>query len=171
MPFIFADPTKLSLSIRLLQKQGALRLLLLFAYWRLLELHSSPRSWVSVIRFDLSSQRLENFWERSCLSYLLTTFYFTVQLGAFLAGALLAETNFRTQIEADIRPFKGLLLGLFFVTTGSSIDMQVLQLFCVAQCLLFKHDVLCSCYFQYLGGTLVESLEKTMETYDGRLIP
>lgn len=48
-----------------------------------------------------------------------------MQLGAFLAGALLAETNFRTQIEADIRPFRGLLLGLFFVTTGTSIDMQV----------------------------------------------
>ncbi|XP_051136781.1 K(+) efflux antiporter 3, chloroplastic [Andrographis paniculata] len=51
---------------------------------------------------------------------------FSDTLGAFLAGALLAETNFRTQIEADIRPFRGLLLGLFFVTTGTSIDMQVL---------------------------------------------
>lgn len=48
-----------------------------------------------------------------------------MQLGAFLAGAILAETNFRTQIEADIRPFRGLLLGLFFVTTGTSVDMQV----------------------------------------------
>lgn len=51
---------------------------------------------------------------------------FSDTLGAFLAGAILAETNFRTQIEADIRPFRGLLLGLFFVTTGTSIDMQVL---------------------------------------------
>ncbi|KAL2925999.1 K(+) efflux antiporter 3 chloroplastic [Bienertia sinuspersici] len=49
------------------------------------------------------------------------------ELGAFLAGAILAETNFRTQIEADIRPFRGLLLGLFFVTTGTSIDMQLLS--------------------------------------------
>ena len=48
-----------------------------------------------------------------------------VQLGAFLAGALLAETNYRTQVEADIRPFRGLLLGLFFVTTGTSIDIEV----------------------------------------------
>ncbi|CAL5431328.1 unnamed protein product [Camellia sinensis] len=46
-------------------------------------------------------------------------------LGTFLAGALLAETNFQTQIEADIRPFRGLLLGLFFVTTSTSIDMQI----------------------------------------------
>ncbi|XP_010275512.1 PREDICTED: K(+) efflux antiporter 3, chloroplastic [Nelumbo nucifera] len=51
---------------------------------------------------------------------------FSDTLGAFLAGALLAETNFRTQIEADIRPFRGLLLGLFFVTTGTSVDMQLL---------------------------------------------
>lgn len=52
---------------------------------------------------------------------------FSDTLGAFLAGALLAETNFRTQIEAEIRPFKGLLLGLFFVTTGTSIDIQLLM--------------------------------------------
>ncbi|XP_078430655.1 K+ efflux antiporter 3 [Wolffia australiana] len=58
---------------------------------------------------------------------LMTKFLgFSDTLGAFLAGALLAETNFRTQIEADIRPFRGLLLGLFFVTTGTSIDLQLL---------------------------------------------
>ncbi|KAJ7553953.1 hypothetical protein O6H91_06G120000 [Diphasiastrum complanatum] len=51
---------------------------------------------------------------------------FSDTLGAFLAGALLAETNYRTQVEADIRPFRGLLLGLFFVTTGTSIDIQLL---------------------------------------------
>ncbi|XP_073269857.1 K(+) efflux antiporter 3, chloroplastic-like isoform X3 [Primulina huaijiensis] len=51
---------------------------------------------------------------------------FSDTLGAFLAGTLLAETNFRTQIEADIRPFRGLLLGLFFLTTGTSIDTQLL---------------------------------------------
>ena len=46
-------------------------------------------------------------------------------LGAFLAGVLLAETKFRYQIEADIAPFRGLLLGLFFITTGFSIDVGV----------------------------------------------
>ncbi len=34
-----------------------------------------------------------------------------------------AETNFKTQVEADIQPFRGILLGLFFVTTGSSLDV------------------------------------------------
>ena len=43
-------------------------------------------------------------------------------LGAFIAGVLLAETNYRDRIEADIQPFRGLLLGLFFVTTGAAVD-------------------------------------------------
>lgn len=43
-------------------------------------------------------------------------------LGAFLAGLLLAESNFRHQLEADIEPFRGLLLGLFFMSVGMSID-------------------------------------------------
>lgn len=43
-------------------------------------------------------------------------------LGAFLAGVLLAESEFRHTIEADIEPFKGLLLGLFFVTVGATAD-------------------------------------------------
>jgi Kef-type K+ transport system membrane component KefB len=48
-------------------------------------------------------------------------------LGAFVAGTLLAESNYRQQIETDIRPFKGLLLGLFFLTTGASVDPYVIQ--------------------------------------------
>jgi CPA2 family monovalent cation:H+ antiporter-2 len=43
-------------------------------------------------------------------------------LGAFIAGVLLAESEFRHTIEADIEPFKGLLLGLFFVTVGTGVD-------------------------------------------------
>lgn len=43
-------------------------------------------------------------------------------LGAFLAGVVLANSEFRHQIEADIRPFKGLLMGLFFMTVGIAID-------------------------------------------------
>ncbi|KAK9801906.1 hypothetical protein WJX73_001117 [Symbiochloris irregularis] len=51
---------------------------------------------------------------------------FSDTLGAFCAGVLLSETNFRTQVEADIRPFRGMLLGLFFVSTGGSLDLQLL---------------------------------------------
>ena len=46
-------------------------------------------------------------------------------LGAFLAGVLLAESKYRYQIHADIAPFRGLLLGLFFITTGFSIDLKI----------------------------------------------
>mmetsp|Transcript_11074 Transcript_11074/g.33969 ORF Transcript_11074/g.33969 Transcript_11074/m.33969 type:complete len:777 (+) Transcript_11074:149-2479(+) len=46
-------------------------------------------------------------------------------LGAFLAGVMLAETNYRHQVEADIRPFRGLLLGLFFITVGFTIDIRL----------------------------------------------
>ena len=51
---------------------------------------------------------------------------FSDTLGAFSAGVLLAETNYRAQVEADIRPFRGILLGLFFVTTGASLDLGLL---------------------------------------------
>lgn len=47
----------------------------------------------------------------------------SMSLGAFLAGMLLASTPYRHQIEADIEPFRGLLLGLFFVTVGMNFDL------------------------------------------------
>jgi monovalent cation:H+ antiporter-2, CPA2 family len=50
----------------------------------------------------------------------------SMALGAFVAGLLLAETEFRKAIEATIEPFKGLLLGVFFFTVGMSIDVRVL---------------------------------------------
>ncbi len=47
-------------------------------------------------------------------------------LGTFLAGVVLAESEFRHELEADIEPFKGLLLGLFFITVGANIDFSIL---------------------------------------------
>jgi glutathione-regulated potassium-efflux system protein KefB len=47
-------------------------------------------------------------------------------LGAFIAGALLAESSYRHQLEADIQPFEGLLLGLFFTAIGMTIDLKLL---------------------------------------------
>jgi glutathione-regulated potassium-efflux system ancillary protein KefC len=51
----------------------------------------------------------------------------SMALGAFLAGVLLAESEFRRELETDIEPFKGLLLGLFFIAVGMSIDFGVLR--------------------------------------------
>lgn len=50
----------------------------------------------------------------------------SMELGAFLAGMLLSETEYRHQVEADIQPFHGLLLGLFFMTVGMAIDLSIL---------------------------------------------
>ena len=50
----------------------------------------------------------------------------SMALGAFLAGMLLAESQFKHQIETEIRPFRDILLGLFFITIGSLIDLQTL---------------------------------------------
>ncbi|MBL0420552.1 glutathione-regulated potassium-efflux system protein KefC [Ramlibacter sp. AW1] len=51
----------------------------------------------------------------------------SMALGAFLAGVLLADSEFRRELEADLEPFKGLLLGLFFIAVGMSIDFEVLR--------------------------------------------
>ena len=47
-------------------------------------------------------------------------------LGTFVAGVVLAESEYRVQLEADIEPFKGLLLGLFFISVGASIDFALI---------------------------------------------
>ncbi len=49
----------------------------------------------------------------------------SMAMGAFIAGVLLSESSFRHQIEADIEPFRGLLLGLFFLGVGMSLDLSV----------------------------------------------
>ena len=51
----------------------------------------------------------------------------SMALGAFLAGVLLATSEYRRELETDIEPFKGLLLGLFFIAVGMSIDFGVLR--------------------------------------------
>ena len=49
----------------------------------------------------------------------------SMAMGAFLAGVLLSESSFRHQLEADIEPFRGLLLGLFFLGVGMALDLNV----------------------------------------------
>ena len=48
-------------------------------------------------------------------------------LGTFLAGVVLAESEYRHELESDIEPFKGLLLGLFFISVGASIDLPLIR--------------------------------------------
>lgn len=51
----------------------------------------------------------------------------SMALGAFIAGLLLAETEFQHQIEADVKPYKGLLMGLFFMCIGMAIDLSFIE--------------------------------------------
>ena len=51
----------------------------------------------------------------------------SMSLGAFIAGVLLADSEYRHEIEAQIEPFKGLLLGLFFISVGMSLDVELIM--------------------------------------------
>lgn len=60
------------------------------------------------------------------MCYWACTFGLPIELGAFVAGLSLSETIYRHQIEADIRPFQGLLLGFFFIIIGLEINLNIL---------------------------------------------
>ncbi len=60
------------------------------------------------------------------VAYLMQLVGFSMSMGAFLAGILLAQSSFRHQLAADIEPFKGLLLGLFFIAVGMSLNLRLL---------------------------------------------
>lgn len=72
----------------------------------------------------------------------------SMALGAFLAGVMLAESSYRHELEADIEPFRGILLGLFFMAVGLSLDLRILIdnlgliLLCVPLLLIVKAAVL-----------------------------
>lgn len=70
-------------------------------------------------------------------AYITNLFGISMELGAFLAGLLLAGSEYRIQVEADIEPFKGTLLGLFFLSVGMTIDPV-----CIIQ--EFKDIIKCS---------------------------
>ena len=58
-------------------------------------------------------------------SYLMASFGLSMALGAFIAGVMLADSPYRHELEADIEPFRGLLLGLFFLAVGMTLDIAV----------------------------------------------
>ncbi len=61
------------------------------------------------------------------ISVLMTVVGLSPALGAFLGGVVLANSEYRHELESDIEPFKGLLLGLFFIAVGASIDFDMLM--------------------------------------------
>ena len=85
-----------------------------------------------LLRWIAKSRTPEIFTAASLLlvvgiAYLMVMVGLSMALGAFLAGVLLADSEYRSELEADIEPFKGLLLGLFFIAVGMSIDFGVIM--------------------------------------------
>ena len=60
------------------------------------------------------------------ISLVMQSIGMSMALGSFMAGVLLAESEYRHQLESDIEPFKGLLLGLFFIAVGMSVDFGLM---------------------------------------------
>lgn len=84
-----------------------------------------------LFRFIAESRLREIFTASALLlvigiALLMTLVDLSPALGTFLAGVVLANSEFRHELESDIEPFKGLLLGLFFITVGAGIDFTVL---------------------------------------------
>lgn len=79
---------------------------------------------------------------------LMQTSGLSMAMGAFMAGVLLSESSFRHQLEADIEPFRGILLGLFFLGVGMAIDLDIiaanwqLVLAGVLVCMLVKSAII-----------------------------
>src|SRR5258706_4192664 len=81
-----------------------------------------------LFRFIAASRLREIFTATALLlvvgvAALMQTVGLSPALGAFLAGVVLAESEFRRELETDIEPFRGLLLGLFFITVGAGLDL------------------------------------------------
>ncbi|CAN5285655.1 glutathione-regulated potassium-efflux system protein KefC [soil metagenome] len=139
------------LSVALLQDVAAIPILALLPLLAMEHSHSEGNAWVSAgkaigviaiiifggrllvrpaLRWIARSATPEIFTAASLLlvvatAALMQTVGLSMALGAFLAGVLLAESEYRRELETDIEPFKGLLLGLFFIAVGMSIDFAV----------------------------------------------
>ncbi len=84
-----------------------------------------------LFRFIAASKMREIFTASALLlvigiALLMTLVDLSPALGTFLAGVVLADSEFRHELESDIEPFKGLLLGLFFITVGAGINFSIL---------------------------------------------
>jgi glutathione-regulated potassium-efflux system ancillary protein KefC len=139
------------LSVALLQDVAAIPILALLPLLAMEHTHAEGSAWVSAakalgviaiivfggrlllrpaLRWIARSDTPEIFTAASLLlvvatAALMQTVGLSMALGAFLAGVLLAESEYRRELETDIEPYKGLLLGLFFIAVGMSIDFAV----------------------------------------------
>lgn len=91
----------------------------------------SSRTWLGpVFRWIASTRSREIFTAATLLlvlsvSFIMQTLGVSMGLGAFLAGVLLADSEFRHEIEVDLEPFKALLMGFFFISVGVTVPLTV----------------------------------------------
>ena len=141
------------LSVALLQDVAAIPILALLPLLAVSDVHASGGGWLGAakalavivaivlggrlllrpaLRWIARSDTPEVFTAAALLlvvatAALMQSVGLSMALGAFLAGVLLAESEYRRELETDIEPFKGLLLGLFFIAVGMSIDFAVVM--------------------------------------------
>lgn len=91
----------------------------------------------------------------------------SMAMGAFLAGVLLSESSFRHQLEADVEPFRGLLLGLFFLGVGMALDLNIIAAnwvviaISVPAFMILKMAVI-YCVARFLKADNREAIERTV---------
>lgn len=91
------------------------------------------RMWLRPVFHEVALARSREFFTLTVLLITLSAAWFThhaglsLALGAFLAGLMIGETEYRHQVESDILPFRDVLLGLFFITVGMMLDLNVLR--------------------------------------------
>jgi CPA2 family monovalent cation:H+ antiporter-2 len=108
----------------------------------------------------IAKTRLQELFTASALllvvgvSYLMQLVGLSPALGAFMAGVVLANSEFRHELEGDIAPFKGLLLGLFFIGVGASINFR----------LILAHPM-----FIFIFGAILTAVKFLVLNFVGRL--
>jgi CPA2 family monovalent cation:H+ antiporter-2 len=123
LPALAAGMEQLAANIAwALVKAAAVLLLMLFLGQRLM------RGWFHLVARQKSSELfvLNVLLITLGLAYVTELAGLSLALGAFLAGALISETEYRHQVEVDIKPFRDILLGLFFISIGMLLDWRVL---------------------------------------------
>ena len=124
IPALAAPAGELAVSMGwALLKAAAVLTLLLFVGQRLM------RAWFHVVARAKSSELfvLNVLLVTLGIAYLTELAGLSLALGAFVAGVLISETEYRYQVEQDIKPFRDVLLGLFFVTIGMLLDFRVVM--------------------------------------------
>ena len=143
-----SPPGQQGFSILLMQDLAVIPILLLVESFSVLEKSQSPQWWISVLAVVgvlvvgryltnpflrlISSYGSAEVMTAAALLIVIATALgmqeagLSMGMGAFIAGILLANSSFRHQLETEIEPFKGLLLGLFFIAIGMNLDLGLL---------------------------------------------